>query len=178
AQAMAELEVMRSNCARRAGLLRLFRRYRNQDSRNAQHFYLAGDDDYYAMTERATGSQNSPVGFRAQNQTSHFGGGAFIEVAKVLGVSHKAQVRVAQPGYDSFVSQFAQAINGEDTVDILVGVSMIKVLVSYHEVGTLYLARDDPPAVVPIDIKRLLITQMNASGGNQSKNALDRKSVV
>src|SRR5579883_1039296 len=178
AQAVAELEMMGGDRARRTSLLRLLRRDGNQNGGNTQHLYLAGNDDHHAVAERAASGQDRPIGFGTQNQASHFRGGPFVEIAKVLGVSHKAQVHIAQPGDDPLVRQFAQTIDGEDAINVLVSVPVIEMIVRNHQLRTLHVAWDNAPAIVTLDIKGLLLAQMNTGGGNQRKNTLPRLACV
>jgi hypothetical protein len=108
------------------------------------------------VTQRAAGSEYYSIGSRSIDTLGHLGCHPLIEVLEELCIPHEAEVETAHVSYIAVDGQFPETIDGEDTVRILIGVAMVIVLMSHHQVAAVYISWDLPPAIIAIQRERLL----------------------
>jgi hypothetical protein len=87
------------------------------------------------------------------------------------GEAEVAYVLVCYAFDEAFASKVAQRIDGKDDIDIAVGIGVIVMVMSDHEIGRANIALDDAKshiAEILRDIERLLAFEVNASGSYYS----------
>src|SRR5215471_11147598 len=111
-----------------------------------------------AMAKWSTRSEQNRIGFRALDYFCHLRSCPFIQVPQSLTVAHKSQVFVTHAPNNSGLCQFTQPVNREDTIDIFISMTMIVVFVCDHQLTRLDITWNKPPAIIPLFVKRFLVT--------------------
>src|ERR1051325_4407195 len=150
AKAVAHLESLRVERARRAHLRRHFGTHGYQDRRDASHLYLALYRHDRAVTHaRSTARQHDHVGARAPVYlVGNLGRRPFVHRLELHRVAHVADVLLRDLAYEAFLLQIAQHVEGEDDVDVLVGVRVVVVVVRDHQTGRVRVVGYDAEAEV------------------------------
>src|SRR5579863_3494817 len=103
-----------------AGCQGIFGDKRNQHGWNTDHFYFSLNRDNCPMAEGSASGEQDGIGFGMQQDFGHFWRDPFVQIAKVLAISHKAEVCIRDSSDGAVSRQFAQSIDGEDAVDVFV----------------------------------------------------------
>jgi uncharacterized membrane protein len=79
---------------------------------------------------------------------------------------------VADATNDAIGGKLAQAVNGEDAVDVLIGMAMVIMLVCDHQLVGTHIAGDKPPGVIAFEVIWLLVAQVDARRAHQREGGL------
>jgi hypothetical protein len=86
--------------------------------------------------------------------------------------AHEAEVLIGDTSNDAFSRELPQTVDGENAIDILIGVVMIIMIVRDHQLSALEIAREHPPTVIAFNIVRFLLAQMYTSRADERKYSL------
>jgi hypothetical protein len=82
------------------------------------------------------------------------------------------EVLLGEPADALLDRELAQAIDGEDAVDVQIGAAVVVVRVIEGELGAARLAGDHPVAVIALDLERPVLLLADAGGGDEADHCL------
>ena len=97
--------------------------------------------------------------------------GFVAELIDVAAAAHEAEEGVDQTADNAFVAQFAQSVDGQHGVDVLVDVRVVEAAVGDHQLVARRIARYFAEGVISGRVERRLRLLVDAAGGDEGDGA-------